>query len=114
MEACLSDGSGRRHKIDFSVRQDGDGTLFTVGDNGIGMDRETRENMFTLFFSSKGTSGTGLGLFIASRIIHQHGGTIHVASERGKGSRFHVWIPGAAAFPPPPPEGKENSATPAA
>ncbi len=111
VEACLSDRSGGRHTIEFSACQDGDGTLFTVRDNGIGMDRETRENMFTLFFSSKGTSGTGLGLFIASRIIHQHGGTIDVASERGKGACFSVWIPGDQAPPPVPPEGGDNPAT---
>jgi signal transduction histidine kinase len=57
------------------------------------MDRETRESLFTLFFSSKGNKGTGLGLFIADKIIDQHGGKITVDSTAGKGSRFRITIP---------------------
>jgi signal transduction histidine kinase len=57
------------------------------------MDRETRETLFTLFFSSKGNKGTGLGLFIADKIIDQHGGKISVESRPGQGSRFTIMIP---------------------
>jgi signal transduction histidine kinase len=59
------------------------------------MDRETRENLFTLFFSSKGNKGTGLGLFIADKIVDQHGGKIAVESSPGQGSNFKITIPGA-------------------
>ena len=65
---------------------------FEVEDNGIGMDQETREKAFTLFFSSKGT-GTGLGLFIADKIAHAHGGSIELKSEPAAGSRFVVQLP---------------------
>jgi PAS domain-containing protein len=44
-------------------------------DNGVGMDKAVRENLFDLFFSSKGHRGTGLGLFVAHNIITQHQGT---------------------------------------
>ena len=57
------------------------------------MDQETREKMFTLFFTSKGSRGTGLGLFIANRVILEHGGTIKVTSELKKGSRFRICLP---------------------
>jgi signal transduction histidine kinase len=57
------------------------------------MDRETRESLFTLFFSSKGNKGTGLGLFIADKIIDQHGGKISVESKPGQGSSFKISIP---------------------
>ncbi len=57
--------------------------VFEVEDNGIGMDRETREKIFSLFFSSKGLKGTGLGLFIANKIVDKHGGSIEVESEPG-------------------------------
>ena len=57
------------------------------------MDRETREHMFTLFFSSKGHRGTGLGLFIANKIVGQHGGTIRVDSTPGQGTHFRIAIP---------------------
>jgi signal transduction histidine kinase len=57
------------------------------------MDRETRERIFSLFFSSKGIKGTGLGLFIANKIVDKHGGSILVESEPGVGSRFTVLFP---------------------
>jgi signal transduction histidine kinase len=67
--------------------------VFEIGDNGIGMDRETREKIFSLFFSSKGLKGTGLGLFISNKIVDRHGGTIKVESEPGRGSRFLIRLP---------------------
>ena len=62
-------------------------------DNGVGMDSDTRERLFTLFFSTKGKSGTGLGLFISRKIVSQHGGRIQVDSTTGQGSRFTVSVP---------------------
>ncbi|MCF8029566.1 MAG: HAMP domain-containing histidine kinase, partial [Desulfohalobiaceae bacterium] len=56
-------------------------------------DRETREKMFTLFFSTKGNRGTGLGMFIAGQTVSRHGGSIEVESEPGQGSRITVWLP---------------------
>jgi signal transduction histidine kinase len=57
------------------------------------MDQETREKAFSLFFSSKGAGGTGLGLFIAHKIVTSHGGTIRIESELGEGCRFIVELP---------------------
>jgi signal transduction histidine kinase len=57
------------------------------------MDDETREKIFTPFFSMKGEKGTGLGLFISNKIIEQHGGEIIVKSKLGQGARFSVKIP---------------------
>jgi signal transduction histidine kinase len=51
--------------------------------------------LFTLFFSSKGNKGTGLGLFIADKIVDQHGGKIAVESRPGRGSNFKITIPGS-------------------
>ena len=66
---------------------------FEVIDNGVGMDPETQDKIFTPFFSAKGEKGTGLGLFIANKIIEQHGGNISVKSTLGKGTRFRIRIP---------------------
>jgi signal transduction histidine kinase len=57
------------------------------------MDFETRDNLFSLFYSSKGREGTGLGLFLSNKIIVQHGGSISVDSIQGQGSRFTIKIP---------------------
>jgi signal transduction histidine kinase/FixJ family two-component response regulator len=93
IDACLEDKTKRSHKIVFGVKKQQDYICFDIYDNGIGMDRETSENIFTLFFSSKGSRGTGLGLFVANEIVKQHGGTIAVDSAPGEGSHFHVKVP---------------------
>jgi len=93
VDACIENGSKERHKIMFGVKEEDNEIVFHVKDDGIGMDRDTRENMFTLFFSSKGTRGTGLGLFISNQIIQQHGGAIKVDSEPGQGSHFYIRMP---------------------
>jgi signal transduction histidine kinase len=93
IDACEKDDKPEPGKIVFSVKGNTKNIIFNVSDNGIGMDRETREKIFTLFFSTKGTKGTGLGLFIADKIVRQHGGSIHVESAVGRGSRFVIRIP---------------------
>ena len=91
VDACLDDKSkNKTHKIIFRVIESEDRIIFEITDNGHGMDRYTRENLFTLFFSSKGHRGTGLGLYIANQIIEQHSGTIEVESERGEGACFRI------------------------
>ncbi len=77
----------------FSAADKGESVELVVQDNGIGMDRETREKIFTLFFSSKGKKGTGIGLFISNQTIEQHGGSIAVESEPDKGTRFVISVP---------------------
>ncbi len=88
LDACVEDTAKKSHKIVFSVKPEDNRVVFEIKDNGTGMDRETRENLFTLFFSSKGNKGTGLGLFIANKIISQHGGKITVDSKPNRGSTF--------------------------
>ncbi len=93
LDACRVDSHKRGHAVNFAVRRSPPWLEFAIEDNGIGMDRETREKLFSLFFSSKGISGTGLGLFIANKIAGKHGGEIIVDSEPGRGSRFVVRLP---------------------
>jgi PAS domain S-box-containing protein len=93
LDACRTDTAKVPRRVDFKVRRSPPWLLFEIEDNGIGMDRETREKLFSLFFSSKGVSGTGLGLFISKKIADKHGGGIEVDSEPGRGSRFVVRLP---------------------
>lgn len=93
VDACLCETTGRKREMGFSVEAKDGRVLFTVTDTGVGMDREAREKMFTLFFSSKGSKGTGIGLFISNQIVSQHHGGIEVESSPGEGTRITAWLP---------------------
>jgi len=93
IEACTKNKTKKLPKIVFGVREHKDKIIFEISDNGIGMDSETQEKLFTPFFSTKERKGTGLGLFISNAIIEQHGGEIRVKSTPGQGSLFRIEIP---------------------
>ncbi len=92
-DACSRDKAKADHKISLRVIQDDTHILFEVTDDGVGMDAETCEKIFTPFFSLKGEKGTGLGLYIANKIIEQHGGEITVNSKLRQGTSFRIKIP---------------------
>jgi PAS domain S-box-containing protein len=104
VDACVEDRSRPAHRISFRTRGDGGSVTFEIEDDGVGMTADTRENIFDLFFSSKGKAGTGLGLFITRQVIRQHGGSIDVDSDPGRGSCFRIhWPrtrPGRSPRPP--------------
>ncbi len=92
-DACQAGETKRTPKVAFSLRRRKDRLEFDILDNGVGMDAGTQDKLFTPFFSSKGDKGTGLGLFIANKIVEQHGGEISVSSAPGRGSLFRVSLP---------------------
>jgi signal transduction histidine kinase len=82
--------------IDVVLREDGESCTIEIADNGIGMEAEDAETLFEMFFRLERTrsiEGLGLGLYISKGIVDAHGGSIHVESEPGKGSRFVVTLP---------------------
>jgi signal transduction histidine kinase len=89
IDACRLSKRCEGHDVVLRVGGDAEKVRFEVEDDGIGMDQETQEKAFTLFFSSKGT-GTGLGLFISDKIARAHGGDIELRSAPGEGTRFIV------------------------
>ena len=85
-------------KIHVSARKDlqKNQYIFSVQDNGIGMDPQYAERIFTLFqrlHTRDEYQGTGIGLSVAKRIVERHGGRIWVESELGKGSTFYFSLP---------------------
>ena len=67
--------------------------MVVVKDNGDGIDDENLKRIFSLFESTKGNRGTGLGLSVSQKILHEHGGEIKVTSQKGMGSTFTLEIP---------------------
>ncbi len=76
------------------ARRDGETVRVAVSDTGSGMDPDALDRAFEPYFSTKAT-GTGLGLPIAKRNVELSGGTIGVASERGRGTTVEMLLPTA-------------------
>ncbi len=81
-------------EVRISSCQTGDQLVVVVEDNGVGMPESEHTRVFEPFFTTKGrTEGTGLGLSLSLEIVRQHGGSIEVDSEIGRGTRFTVTLP---------------------
>lgn len=77
-----------------SRRENRDWIVMSVRDTGLGITPEAQAKIFEPFFTTKGNSGgTGLGLSVTYGIVADHGGTIEVLSQSGRGSVFEVWLP---------------------
>ena len=82
-------------RIHISAAEQDDEIVFSVRDNGIGIDPKFHEQIFGVFKRLHGREhpGTGIGLAIAKRIVEQHGGKIWVESESGQGATFRFSLP---------------------
>ncbi len=99
IEACLTNlisnaidaasvSDDKKGKVIVKTLEENGKVIFKVIDNGCGMDAEVMKKVFTTFFTTKGSQGTGLGLLTTNRIVKEHGGNINVDSDVGKGSTF--------------------------
>jgi two-component system, cell cycle sensor histidine kinase and response regulator CckA len=87
------------------------GVMFSVSDNGSGIDAETREQLFEPFFTTKEPGkGTGLGLAIVHDFVNDAGGSIAVDSAPGQGTTFTLCFPPASPRQVAPSENSDSCA----
>jgi len=93
IDACQMSESEKDSRVHVCV-SDRDGVLrYSVKDDGVGMDYDLKQKVFTTFFTTKGLGGTGLGLLTTRKIIQEHGGRIELESTPGEGSTFTILLP---------------------
>ena len=85
--------------LTLELSRDGDDVLLSFSDTGSGIPDHILDKLFEPFVTTKGPlgggeqAGTGLGLSVSYGIVKNHGGTIEVETEEGKGSTFTVRLP---------------------
>ncbi len=94
--------SKEKTKITLNLKMEGTDVVFTVKDTGIGVPLSEQASLFNKFFRATNArqqrpDGTGVGLFLAKKVIDAHHGTIIFESKEGKGSTFGFRLPLAAA-----------------
>jgi len=82
----------KSYKERIPGRSGGEYAVISISDNGIGIVPEDLSKIFNSFFTRK-AEGTGLGLPITQRILHQHNGVIDVESAVGSGTTFYIKLP---------------------
>ena len=95
IDACMEDENvSKKYKVTIKTYKDEKNMIcFEVMDNGCGMDDNTKKQLFTPLFSSKGGKGTGLGLLVTGKLIEEHKGSIDIETSLGNGSTFRIKLP---------------------
>jgi two-component system sensor histidine kinase HydH len=88
--AIQASASGQQ--VELRAGRKNDEVVILVRDFGEGIAREYLESVFNPFFTTK-PKGVGLGLALVAKVVDEHGGRIHVSSERGTGTVFEVMLP---------------------
>ena len=79
--------------VEVAACQDGENWIFSIRDDGVGIEPGVTERIFERFVRSGDAAGTGLGLAICKDAVERHGGRIWVESTPGKGATFYFTLP---------------------
>lgn len=71
----------------------GERVILTFSDNGLGMIKDVKDRIFDVLYTTKGKSGTGLGLVVVKQILQEHNAEIEVESEINQGTTFILSFP---------------------
>ncbi|RRA50096.1 PAS domain S-box protein [Acidipila sp. EB88] len=102
IDAMGGDGEGHLHlraREGHDWRTGRKGVVFTVADSGLGMSAGTLARIFEAFYTTKGLTGTGLGLWVSQEIVHRHAGRLRVRSSQRRaggvasGTVFTLFLP---------------------
>ena len=90
-------------RIHVSAERNAEGWLFSVRDNGVGIDPKDADRVFGMFKRLHGRelSGSGIGLALCKKVVGRQGGRIWVESEAGRGATFKFTVPGRHEQPGP-------------
>jgi len=89
IEACTKN----KGRVEVWSQYGDTGCTITVKDTGCGIPATILPRLSQAFVSTKGSAGTGLGLACSYKIVREHGGTVEVESEEGKGATFSIFLP---------------------
>jgi len=91
MYACRMKNGG---KVEIRLRKKAEDLLeIMISDDGTGISQENLSHIFEVFFTTKGSKGTGLGLPVTQKIITEHNGKLSVESEVNEGTTFTITLP---------------------
>jgi signal transduction histidine kinase len=85
--------SPERNKVWISASENQQSVTISIKDSGYGIKRDKIAQVFQPYFTTKGSHGTGVGLFLSHQVIKAHGGSLELQSEEGHGAEFIVRLP---------------------
>jgi signal transduction histidine kinase len=90
---ALHSSKGLARELWLKGQEDSNWVIMSIKDTGPGIRRTDMGHLFEAYFTTKGSDGTGMGLFLSRQVIKAHGGAIDVKSEEGQGTEFIIKLP---------------------
>lgn len=94
------DAMSQGGEISVQLLRENERAILKVADEGSGIEEKLRDTILEPFFTTKGESGTGMGLAVVQRVVREHGAELEIASELGRGSCFSIYFPDPDVFKP--------------